>query len=408
VNRDEEQIDWFDLGSVDGPVSGKPPRQPWPRWFTLAVVAAVVVALGLAALNHRRGARTAASVTSPPTSPSKASPTVSAPSETATTTTAAPLPTDVSVTAVGHPLLGTTAGWELFGRGPGLLVRIQPAAGRITRTALPNFDSSGLVLMLAGSDRVVIRTFDEDGGYLVPDGKPVRRPSANLDVPIFPGPGRNQAWVPRAGNDGAQVMGLVSLDGTTLEGKLPVPPESSLTDAVSDGAGYLLFPGLGGLYDARPDGLHRITTGGLLAAGPTGWLVLECDEQHRCHPVLVGRRDGSRRVVNAAFDRVGHGLISPDGSTAALLAANPEGGSGLELLDLATGKRRDLGISIDEQSFGGTFAFSPDGRWLFTVTIGGTLAVVNCRTGAIGPLGVPLPTLNQLVVRPALAAAGRS
>lgn len=40
----------------------------------------------------------------------------------------------------------------------------------------------------------------------------------------------------------------------------------------SDGGGYLMFGSVGGVCQTCPDGLRRITTGYVLAAGPTGWL----------------------------------------------------------------------------------------------------------------------------------------
>ena len=404
MDRNEEhseEIDWFDLGSGDDPADRTPPRQPWPRWFRLAVVAAVVVALGLAVLNHQRRARSAAPPATAPTSPVAAKPVTPAPSPPVTVTPEPP--SKVSVTRVGHPLLGTTAGWELFGRGEGVLVRIQPAAGRITRTTIPGLQSSGPVNLLAGSDRVIIRPLDNVPGYLVPDGKPARQLSPQLiqNGPVFPGPAANQMWMDRSGSDNAAVMALATMEGARLPGTIRVPRESSEFEAVPDGAGYLLFAGVGGLYDARPDGIHRITTGALLAAGPTGWLVLECDEVHRCHPVLVGRLDGSRRAVNATIEQLGHGVISPDGSTAAMLTQNPDGGLVVYLLDLASGRRRNLGLPVNQESSDGSFLFAPDGRWLFAIKPDGTLAVANCRTGAVDALNVPLPPLSQLAIRPA-------
>jgi hypothetical protein len=405
VSRDEEQIDWFDLGSAGEPGSDKPPRQPWPRWFTLAVIAAVVVAFGLAALNHQRRAGSATPATTPTTSASSTRPATPSPSMTVSISTVVPSPSTVSITRVGHPLLGTTAGWELFGRGEGVLVRIELAAGRITRTTIPGLQSSGPAFLVAGSDRVVIRTLDDEPSYLVSDGKPARELSPSLiqGGQVFPGPASNQIWVVAPSDNLSTVMVLSTLDGARLAGSIRIPPESSAFNAVADGAGYLLVTGVGGIYDARPGSLHRITTGSLLAVGPTGWLVLECDEQHRCQPLLVNRVDGSRRVlhVNAVVEQLGLGVISADGSTAAMVSQGSESGLGVYLLDLASGKRRELGIMVNEQTYGDNFAFSPDGRWLFVVNSFGTLVVVNCRTGAVGDLGVPLPDLKQLVVRPA-------
>ena len=398
MGRDDahsEDIAWLDLGSE--PAEPAPPRLPWPRWFTLAVALAVVAA-GVAALNHERSGRPAAArVTATPTT--SASVSRSAP----TTSAAARVPVlpVVSVSRLSHPLLGATAGWELFGRGEGVLVRIQPAAGRITRTMIPDLQTSGPMYLVAGSDQVLIRPLDNEPSYLVPDGKPARQLAASPDQsgPVFPGPASNQMW---AGDDNDTRMALENLAGARLAGSIPIPQGGSYFSATPDGVGYLLLPGVGGVYDSRPSGLRRITTGALLAVGPTGWLVTECDEQDDCHTVLVGRLDGSRRVLNpASLGRDLRGVIAPDGSTAAMVTAGQDGTMGLCLLDLASGRRRVLDVALGQESFDGGVFFSPDGSWLFAVTSAQTVAVINSRTGAVGTLGIPLPPLTQLILRPA-------
>ena len=87
-----------------------------------------------------------------------------------------------------HRRLGTV------GRGAGFLVRIQPAAGQLTRTTVPDLLSGGPVYLLAGSDRVVIRPLDNVAGYLVVDGKPARQLSPLLNQgPILAGPSAQPA-----------------------------------------------------------------------------------------------------------------------------------------------------------------------------------------------------------------------
>jgi hypothetical protein len=402
VGRDDahsEDVAWLDVDSE--PAEPAPPRLPWPRWFTLAVALAVVAA-GVAALNHARrspaAARVAIAVSTSTSSSAAASVSRSAPQTSARATVPSPPP--VSVTRLSHPLLGATAGWELFGRGVGVLVRIQPAAGRITRTTIPSLQSDGPMFVVAGSDQVLIRPLDNVPGYLVPDGKPARQlPPVIQNGPVYPGPAPNQMWV---SDDNDSAVALETLAGARLTGSLPMPQGGSGFAATPDGAGYLLLPGVGGVYDVRPDGLHRITTGALLAVGPTGWLVTECDEQDHCHTVLIGRLDGSRRVLSpASVGRDLRGVISPDGSTAAMVTSGEDGNPGLCLLDLASGKRRVLDVSVNQESFDGGVLFSPDSTWVFAVTAAGTLAVINRRSGTVGSLGAPLPALSQLVLRPA-------
>ncbi|HEX8082549.1 MAG TPA: hypothetical protein VF557_20235 [Jatrophihabitans sp.] len=402
-----DDIDWLDVGSDGAPGGTAPPRRPWPRWFTAAVVLAVV-ALVLSVLNRERATQSTARVSTLPTTSPTSAPTTPAPSPTAPAFTVAPpahtstLPA-VSVTRLGRPLLGATTGWELIARGDEVLVRIELAAGRITRTTVPGSRSDqGFVSLLAGADQVLIQPLDRAPGYLVPDGKPSRElPVLDKDGWVFPGPAPNQMWM-RSG-DSQPVMALTTLDGGKLAGSLPMPPDSAAYEVVADGAGGLLVSGVGGVYTAGPDGLRRISTGALLAVGPTGWLVAECDDRYRCQTVLIGRVDGSRQTVNAAIPiRSPRGVISPDGATAAMMTFDPSGRLGLELINLASGNRRALKVSLHMESYdGGGIAFSPDSALVFAVTADKTLAVINRETGTVGGLGVSLPELSQLVLRPA-------
>ncbi|MBV9822068.1 MAG: hypothetical protein JO144_07450 [Actinobacteria bacterium] len=402
MGRDDSIFDvhWLDEDSGDA-TAPNPPRLPWPRWFTVAVV---VLALAAAAgvINRVRTDSPSAPAAAPST-PATSRP---APSTSPPASSAVP-PGPVTVTPLGRPLLGATTGWELIGRGVGVLVRIQPAAGRIVRTTLPDLRSSGAVSLLSGSDRVIIRPMDDVPGYLVRDGQAAREmPLAlNLDGPVFPGPVAGQMWV-RPADDHQPVMALATLDGKRLADFVPVPPGSSPFEAVADGAGYLLYSGIGGVYQARPGGLRRISTGALLAVGPTGWLVAECDERYRCSLVLVDRRSGTRRTLpGGAVSRDSTGVLSPDGTTAAMLTAGSNGSAGLYLLDLATGRRRTIDLSVGLESIDGTLAFSPDSRWLFAISADGTLMTVNRATGAVRELAHDLPPLSQLVVRPAGAGS---
>ena len=398
-----DDIAWLDVGSDDAAGAPVPPRWPWPKWLTLAATAAVV-ALVVAIVNVARQDPTAPTARSSPTPP--ASSTQPAPGASAAATSPSSSP-PVSVTELGHPLLGATAGWELVGLGPGALVRIEPAAGRITRTALPDLRSGGPVYLLTGRDRVVVRPLDNVPAYLVPDGRPARQlsPLPDQNGPAYPGPKPGQMWV-RPADDHQPVMALATLEGRRLADFVPVPPASTPFEAVADGAGYLLFPGIGGLYQARPEGIRRISTGVLLAAGPTGWLVIECDERYRCQTLLVGRADGRRETVAARpVGRDFRGVISRDGSSVAVLTSRPEGIVEVAVLDVARGSwLRVVNLAVNQAALNGALAFSPDGKWLFAVTAGGSIAAIDPRTSTASILNLPLPPVTQLMVRSAVPA----
>ena len=128
--RAPEQDAWTgqveDLDVASAPVLRRSSRRvPW--WPVLAllvaVVAGAVLVLRGGAPSPSAGAPAPTARTSPPSATDTSVPS-GEPSPTALTT-------PVTVTDLGHPLLGTSAGWELFARADDRLIRIQPALGRV-------------------------------------------------------------------------------------------------------------------------------------------------------------------------------------------------------------------------------------------------------------------------------------
>jgi hypothetical protein len=60
-------------------------------------------------------------------------------------------PSAVTVTEVGHRLLGVRASWDLLSRGPREVCLIELARGRITGAMVPAVRSDGPVSFVAGS-----------------------------------------------------------------------------------------------------------------------------------------------------------------------------------------------------------------------------------------------------------------
>jgi hypothetical protein len=354
--------------------SSRPRRGHRPSWLAVAagLVAAVLVAVAVVVIAHGRKPGGGA-------------------------------PPPVAVTDLGHPLLGVRAGWELFGRGPGEVVRIQLARGRITRTRVPALQSSGPAFFVAGPHQVIIRPLDFVPGYVIPDGHPARGlPGAPSGGPMIEGPAPGQAWVV-AGAEGHTVMSLVRLDGSKIGVSIPMPGGDSWPVA-SDGGGYLLVSDADGVYDARPGGLRWLTRSDVAAVGPTGWLTVSCDNRGHCTNILIEAASGARRIIPGPPAQLmpPPGVISPDGSTAAIFRFSRVGNVTLHLLNLTSGADRPLAGSptrgpLDSQ----TLAWSPDSRWLFVVAANGKLIVVDPRTGHVGGLGAALPQLSQLAVRSA-------
>lgn len=332
-------------------------------------------------------------------------------------------PPPVSVMTVGHRLLGVAAGWELFARGPDYLLRIEPAEGRITETYVPPLESANPeVGFVVGAHEAVIRSFDNVPGYAVPDGGQAQQLAGVLahGGPMIPGPPGSQAvWV-SAGSAAHLQMSLVALTGHRPGPSIrlqPSGPELLAATAASDGRGDVLAVDKKfAVYDVGPGWEQRVP-GTVIAVGAATWLVEVCSRPRHCRDDVVDATTGSRRVLPSLV-AVGSpsystwppgGVISPDGSTAAILEIGHFGQLTVRLINLRTGVPRDLGVvlgspignalvggSADEQ----TMAWSPDGRWLFVAASGGNLVAVNARTGRAESLGVTLPAVYQVAIRP--------
>jgi hypothetical protein len=134
----------------------------------------------------------------------------------------------------------------------------------------------------------------------------------------------------------------------------------------------------GGIYDVTPGSLRRVTTGAVLAVGPTRWLTEECDEQHHCTTEVVDRSSRAHRVLGAGSDSdAPTGSVAPDGSTAAILSGDEP--LSLSMLDLTTGIEHHTSVEIDrDDAYSGTsVVWTPDGRWLIVADMTGHLVVVD-------------------------------
>ncbi|MEO6502169.1 MAG: hypothetical protein ABIQ09_09700 [Jatrophihabitantaceae bacterium] len=303
----------------------------------------------------------------------------------------------------GRPLLDVPADWELFGQGHGVVVRMELGRGRITRTAVPELGGASPIFFVVGQDRVIVHPMDWVPGYVVRDGKPATQlpPALSQAASTLPGPDPWHLWAETAAGTGSALT-LLSLDGHPAGVQIPIPQDATVQ--ASDRAGNVLMFGVGGMYDARPDGMHRITGGTLLAVGPTRWLARECDERYRCAGAVIDRASGARRALITPLNSYEQnaGAISPDGRIAALLQPNGVGGSNVHLLDLTTETARVTGVTTSSnQTLGGrAFVWSPDSRWLFVTNGAGRVLVIN-RAGESAVLDAQVGQLDQLALRTA-------
>ena len=353
----------LDLGvlgdDTEGPAPAATPARGVSRRSLLLAGAGVAAAAGFATVNLRGGAGTAARPPPPTPAPtaSVSSSTVPAPSASGPA---------VAVSRIGHPVLGGTAGWDLFGVTEGVLLRIEPATGRVTRTLLPA-ELQGVVSVVPVRDAVLLHRDEYGFGYTVPDGRPVTKLPDDLDGPgpVLPGPDPDHVWVPEF-RSGDTVLGLRSVDGRSTSTYVRVPPFQGQPPR-ADGGGGLLFIGVGGVYRAGPGPARLVTSGRLVGLG--GARVADAGLRRRrtlrggaAHP----RRRGAPAPVSLDVDsQVAPSPVSPDGRTLAYLTTFQSNFLRLALLDLVGGGRRDVDVALLATGEAmTTVVWSPDSRWL--------------------------------------------
>lgn len=381
------------------------------RWWPLLLIGLIAVVV-VAVVLHPRAPLATPTPVPPPTAStrsvvSRTTPTTPSPRTSMPPLLADPAQVSPRTTDLGRPILGITGGWELFGRGPDGVVRIELAKGRLTSTAVPGLGSSGPVSFLVGPDRAVIRPLDFVPGFAVDDGRnaTVLTGALSHGGPLIPGPDAGHVWADTAADGSPDVMTLVDWQGRSTATHFGVPAGWSAVGATSDGAGNVLLTAPnGGTYQVRPDGRRLVTAGTLLASGPTGYLVSECDAAGTCRTSVLDRNTGTRKVLAASITGGlgGAGVISPDGKTAAVIDVAHVGSSALRLslVDLSSGVEHPLSADIGTPIRQSSMVWAPDSRRLFVATDAGKLAVVDRTTGPAGDLGLSLPFIQQLAIRP--------
>jgi hypothetical protein len=296
-------------------------------------------------------------------------------------------------------MLPGAATWELFARAENAVFRIELRRGRVTHTSVPDFDTAGPVSFLVGPRQVIIRPTAQAAGVLVPDGGPARAlPWAlNGSGPALPAANPERLWIAQEDTATSPSMTLVDFDGLPAGGSVAIPSNQSVA---SDRAGQLLVKDTGGVYEARPNGLQRVTTGVVDASGARRYLVVECDVRHDCATVVVERGSGRRRRLPLTLDPIStDAAISPDGAVAARITPGGYADPTLHLLDLDSGRDTPVPLLLDSAvGQEGGMVWSPDSRWLFVVAEG-RIVVIECRSGQVKTLRTSLPTVHQIALR---------
>jgi hypothetical protein len=393
------------------------------------------------------------SITPPPTTPGTTTP---APTTRESATTAARSSTSHASTGFGSgnsnpdsrlPTTSTVpfaahlvdATWQLVGYGPDGVDRYTPATGRRVDTPVPALGSGGPLSFAATSGAALVRPFDHTQGFAIPDGK-IAEPLGGLMASgsvVLPGPDLNQVWTvmppgtvqgswaagartPGAGEaaSGTNTVSpdtigeavparlvLVDAQGNPAGAVIPLPETGGMNPDYAvhpDGAGSVLFDGVGGTYRLHPDATRLVTHGRVLATGPQSMVVYECDDAARCQTVVIDRATGKRRplTTSLAEDTTGIGVTSPDGTRAALLNRSTGKVTLADLVTESSTRSFIVGpIDVPTVEDSNLLAFSPDGRYLLA-TDGTRLEVFDVAAGSPA-VALPVPPLSAIAIRPA-------
>jgi hypothetical protein len=324
-------------------------------------------------------------------------------------------------------LFGVTGDWELLARGPDDLLRIQLAAGRIIWSVVPPLETSSPAVSFVATDHeAIIRPADFVPGYVVPDGGQARLLTGPLadGGPLIPGAeGTETTWV-SGETQTTRKLSLIALNGRRLGPVIRFPargPQLPAT-AVSDGRGdVLVASSTFTSYDVGPT-WDLPVPGTIIAVGPANWLTVICDKNQRCRNEVVSSADWTRRLLPSPgsgrpdryfFTWPPAGVIAPDGDTAAVVGRVVAGqgrgpANAVHLVNLRTGATKDLDVRVGEPvtiplaaaTGDETLAWSPDSRWLFVASADGKLFAVNARSDRVESLGIALPSIEQVTIRP--------
>lgn len=346
----------------------------------------------------------------------QAPPTTRAP---ATTTTTIPVDGWVERSVVVDPAVAREQDEVVALTRDGQVVRIDVATGTVASHPVaadgPRNGFGGPALVYAGTDWVLVPTFDEEGRSIIvfDDGG---RSSVDLAgwTPVMVGPSGGTFWRPRFDPSIGEISEMVevTLDGTEtgvevdLDGRYPM---------AADPLGGFVVQAPGGIYAVGADTTERLTGGRLLATGSRRLVVEECSEQLECGYFVVDRATGGRAVLPLDPSLEGSVGIEAGGWWSVRSPLNPEedalivvrwdhsgsGGQMLGVVDLTTGEYTDIGGVFDTPQA----AWSTDGTRIYWLDRG-AIMVFDPATDESVLLSPDLDEFAALAVRPSVGDDG--
>ncbi len=315
---------------------------------------------------------------------------------------ARPLPPPGPVVSTMDVAPGGPTGFDLVGwSDDGKVVQIDLDGSVVTAHAGHPLASGAPVTVDADNTGVSVLSWDNVDGFRLQFGESPEPIDGDRFLGyLFPGPVAGTLW--RSGDGGFSdhvAFDLVDARGGELGWSIEVDNAYVLG---SDGNGALLVDAGGGVYAAVPAGATRVTTGDLLASGPTTLYARECDEVLACQVVRVDRANGERTPVShpavvgaPGFQNPGvtGSSVSPDGGVVFVQAAS--NGLGWSIVDVVSG----LSVEAPGPQDASSVVWSADSRFAVYLS-GGRLRLYDRAAGSLTVLS-DLPSLRGFTaVRP--------
>jgi hypothetical protein len=290
-------------------------------------------------------------------------------SPTSSTAVLTPAPIDVATPA---PLLGANSGLTLLVQLPSRpLVAVELDSGTVRSYLRPELQGNSLSRIRPVGNRLV---WSENGRvYAAGPEDAAATELVDRDSGVYVSVAAARVWVRGTTTETGTVgLDVLDLSGVTLHSSR-LPASVSVVAAIDTG---LVVNGSGRFYLVSADGgITALGTGSVVAAAGARIVWRECDETLQCR-YWSRSLDQDDALHLRALDALGTFLrvdsqVSPDGRFM-VLSSGDEGAA--YIADLSTGGLRRL-----SGQWNATYAWAPDGSWLFRTQPNGKLTAVSTR-----------------------------
>jgi len=283
------------------------------------------------------------------------------PRSTSTTTTTT-IATTTTTTTLPPLQLGERTGVRLLLSGDRGVSLLDLDTGELRDVPLP-----GSSQLIARDGGVVVQGPSGVDFYLSPfTGEYVELSDAR-DVSVLPAIEQDRVWIASYG-PARQTVREVDTAGNVTVGPFDLPAGGGIVGLVNDGIVGFTH---GSIYVFDRDGrTRRLGYGDVVAAGGDHVVATTCDEGLHCGLTVFDVVSGATRSLGdvASEDGYPQGIVSPDGTTAALYTV-VNGSTRLRVLDLSSGDSTTLPPTVSNNG-PAALAYSADSRWIFFVSGG--------------------------------------